>query len=72
MNIHADFFKILNDFISIFGEEEGRLKYDEMIKAYNIDVSKAYRDQDLMKECLGGVCEAYNWAKPLIRYLKED
>jgi hypothetical protein len=71
-SIHQDFVKILNDFINIFGEEEGRLKYDEMIKAYNIDVSKAYRDQAQMKECWGTVCESYNWARPLIKYLKED
>ena len=72
VNTHADFFKILNDFISIFGEAAGRQKYDEMINAYNIDVTKAYRDQAQMKECWGGICESYNWAKPLIQYLKED
>ena len=71
-SVHPDFVKILKDFIDIFGEDEGLKKYDEMIQAYRIDVSKAYRDQDLMKECWGGICESYNWAKPLIQYLKED
>jgi len=70
--IHPDFVKILKDFINIFGEEEGRLKYDEMVRAYNIDVSLAYRDQSQMKECWGAVCESYNWAVPLIQFLKED
>jgi len=72
VNTHSDFVKILNDFISIFGEKEGHQKYDEMVLAYNIDVSIAYRDQAQMRECWGSVCESYNWAKPLIKYLKED
>ena len=71
-SVHSDFVKILRDFINIFGEEEGHRKYDEMVRAYNIDASLAYRDQAQMKECWGGLCESYNWAKPLIQYLKED
>lgn len=71
-SIHADFVKVLSDFIRIFGEVEGRLKFDEMVVSYGLNVEKPYSNQAQLKECWGSVCEAYNWAKPLIKYLKED
>ncbi len=70
--VHVDFIKVLSDFIKIFGKKEGHKKYDEMVVSYKLDVSKPYTNQDQIKECWGGLCEAYNWAKPLIRYLKAD
>lgn len=70
--LHADFVKVLNDFIRIFGKVEGRKKFDEMVVSYGFDTEKPYTNQAQLKECWGGICEAYNWAKPLIQYLKKD
>ncbi len=71
-SLHADFLKILNDFLRIFGKKEGTQRYTDMVAAYGLDTAKAYNVQVQLKECWGGICEAYNWAKPLIKYLKED
>lgn len=71
-SIHADFVKVLSDFIRIFGDVVGRQKFDDMVVSYGLNVEKPYSNQAQLKECWGSVCEAYNWAKPLIRYLKED
>jgi len=70
--VHADFVKVLSDFIRIFGDVEGRRKFDEMVVSYGLDIEKPYSNQAQLKECWGEVCEAYNWAKPLIKYLRED
>jgi len=71
-SIHADFVKVLSDFIRIFGGVEGRRKFDDMVASYGLDIEKPYSNQAQIKECWGSVCEAYNWAKPLIKYLRED
>jgi len=70
--VHADFVKVLSDFIRIFGDVKGRLKFDDMVSSYGLDIEKPYSNQAQLKECWGGICEAYNWARPLIKYLRED
>jgi len=68
---HADFIQFLNDFVDLFGEEIGTEKYLDMLKSYRLDDTKSYASQ-LTRECLNGVCEAFNWVKPLIQYLRAD
>jgi len=69
-SIHADFKRILADFLSLFGEV-GRRKYDDFIRQYSLDATKSYASQ-LTRECLNGICESFHWAQPLIQYLKKD
>ncbi|HUW44760.1 MAG TPA: hypothetical protein VMW50_03100 [Dehalococcoidia bacterium] len=69
-SIHVDFKRILTDFLSLFGEA-GRRKYDDFIKQYSLDATKSYASQ-LTRECLNGICESFQWATPLIQYLKKD
>jgi len=70
-SIHVDFKRILTDFLSLFGGDIGRRKYDEFIRQYDLDATKSYASQ-LTRECINGVCESFGWVKPLIQYLKKD
>ena len=69
--MHADFIRIFADFSNLFGEE-GEKRFNEWVSAIGMDTSKPYTNQAQLYECLGGVCESYDWAKPLIQYLKKD
>jgi len=70
-SIHTDFKRILTDFLSLFGGDIGRRKYDDFIRQYGLDATKSYASQ-LTRECINGICESFQWAKPLIQYLKKD
>jgi len=71
VSVHADFRRILTDFLALFGGEAGQVKYDTFITQYSLDPTKSYASQ-LTRECLNGVCESFGWAEPLIQYLKKD
>ena len=68
---HTDFKKILRDFVDLLGKKKGKKKYDEWLQAYRLDPTKSYSSQ-ITRECLDGICESFQWAKPMIQFLKED
>ena len=70
-SMHADFKRILTDFLSLFGGDVGRRKYDVFMTQYSLDATKSYASQ-LTRECLNGICESFHWAQPLIQYLRKD
>ncbi len=80
--MHPDFAKILQQFQQRFGEEDGKARFDGWVQKRGLDTSKAYSMAQLKKaECLGGKCshkcakclrESFQWAKPLIKLLKND
>jgi len=70
-NSHTDFIQFYNDFINLYDEELGDKKYYAFLKAYGLDETKSYASQ-LTRECLNGVCEAFQWTKPLIQYIRDD
>lgn len=70
-NAHADFIQFYHDFINLYGEELGDQKYRSMLAAYSLDETQSYGSQ-LTRECLNGVCESFQWTKPLIQYLRTD
>lgn len=70
-SVHADFRRILTDFLSLFGGDIGQVKYDTFLSQYSLDPTQSYASQ-LTRECLNGVCESFGWAEPLIQYLKKD
>ena len=70
-NAHADFIQFYDDFINLYGDEKGETTYRAMLAAYGLDETQSYSSQ-LTRECLNGVCEAFQWTKPLIQYLRGD
>jgi len=71
--MHEDFIIILKNFVNFFGEAEGTQRFKKFIEDYKLDQSKPYLVQvQLMRECINGICESFQWAKPLIQYLKKD
>jgi len=68
---HADFMGFYGSFINLYGEELGDTKYYAFLRDYGLDETQSYGSQ-LTRECLNGVCESFQWTKPLIQYLKAD
>ena len=69
---HADFVKILSRFKRQYGEQEGPLLFSSWLEKHGLDDTKAYNVQAQLSECIGGICEAFNWAQPLFALYKED
>jgi len=72
MPMHPDFVKILSRFKRQYGDEEGERLFYAWLNKHDLDDTKAYNIQAQLKECIGGICEAFNWAKPLFALYKED
>ena len=70
--LHADFRKILDNFLNFFGRKIGQIKYRLFLKSYSLDETDSYASQIPMNECLNGICEAFQWTKPFIEFLRED
>ena len=71
--MHEDFVIIFKNFVNFFGEVEGSKRFKNFLKDYKLDPSKPYLVQvQLMRECINGICESFQWAKPLIQYLRMD
>lgn len=68
--MHIDFKKILQDFLSLFGDL-GKQKFEDFLKDYRLNPELSYGSQ-ITRECLNGVCEAFQWTKPFIRFYRED
>jgi len=64
-NMHTDFKKILDQFKAHYGDKKGQKEFTKWVKKRSLDTSKAYTTTQLQKE-------SYEWAKPLIQFLKED
>ena len=82
MPMHNDFKKILAQFIARYGSEKGTRLFYSWVNSRKLDDTKAYSiDQLKRKECLTDKCkhncakclqESFQWAKPLIKLLKND
>ena len=83
MPMHPDFVKILLQFKQRYGDEKGTSLFYAWLNKRGLDDSKPYSNAQLLKkkECLTGKCtrscgkclrESFQWAKPLIKLLKED
>jgi hypothetical protein len=77
-----DFKRILDQFIQRYGKEKGTSLFYSWVQKRKLDDTKPYStDQLKKKECLSGKCkrkcgqclkESFQWAKPLIKLLKND
>jgi hypothetical protein len=72
MPIHSDFVKILSRFKRQYGAEDGERLFYAWLNKHDLDPDKAYNIQAQLSECIGGICEAFNWAQPLFALYKED
>ena len=71
--MHVDFETILNNFIKIDGGSKGFERFNLWVEAYNLDFNLPYLTQvQFMRECIGGLCESFRWAQPLIKLLRAD
>jgi hypothetical protein len=61
---HSDFKKIHSQFLDRFGREDGEKRYKKWLKDRKLDETRPYSMSQLK--------ESYQWAKPLIKLLKED
>ena len=68
-NMHTSFKHFLQQFKNLF--TDGVKRFEDFVAAYRLDVTKPYGDQ-VTRECMNGTCEAFQWVKPFIQYLKSD
>ena len=68
-NMHSSFKHFLRQFQALF--KDGLKRFEDFVASYRLDVTRPYSDQ-VTRECMNGACEAFQWIKPFIQYLKED